>query len=218
VIKRLHELAEIQIGWQHKRGPGGANRHLDFSKREDLEEFALALQNVCWIIQVRDIDDRGRLDKKNMIGGQLPSDARRKMMERYYLQPEDLLFIYRGSRTVATHLNSLVPGQRYVATSHFYTIRVNTAVADPRYVAWSLNQPRAQTWIAEHAVGSGIKMIPKQVFETIEIPLPTRETQCRLVELDELRRQEADLMKRLTERRTVMIAALGDRAARTAKS
>lgn len=125
--------------------------------------------------------------------------------ENYLLNPDDILFMSRGARNVATLLLSFP--QPAIAPSTFYVIRCKKNIY-PSYLAWIINQEPVQIAIGELRTGAGTPMIPRMEFSEILIPLPPLNIQQKIAEMDNLMRKEQNLLQRLSEKRKKMITSL----------
>ena len=71
----------------------------------------------------------------------------------------------------------------------------------PEFVAWAINQPRAQRHFDRFARGTNMRMIPRAVLTDLEVTLPALDVQRRVVALDTLARRERTLSIRVAEKR-----------------
>jgi len=186
-MQRLKDIAGIQIGYQVRgqKGnlPGGPFR----------------------LIQMRDIDNDGRLEAE----GLLPLDQ--DSPDRYRVESGDILFQARGSRHLAFVLDSVPPDT--LASNHFYIVRVRAEGVLPAYVAWWVNQPPAQAQFVAQAQRTTMTLVPREAFESLEIDLPSLVVQQKIVELTRLSRREHQLATRLQKKRGALVGALCLRAA-----
>jgi len=188
VTHKLKDIAEIQIGYQvrgQKRNtPNGPFR----------------------LIQMRDIDDDGRLIPHGLLS--LDVDG----PDRYRVQSGDILFQARGSRHLAFVLDSVPPDT--LASNHFYIVRVNAGTILAAYLGWWVNQPPAQARFVAQAHRTTMTLVPRLAFESLEVEIPPLAIQRRIVELNELARRQYELTTRLHEKRGALVSALCLRAVR----
>lgn len=202
---KLREVAEIQIGYQHRDRAHPASALAKGSHR---------------IIQIKDLDLDGRF-KSTVLerGGITPyiwpsnlfwitpsGDA-----QRYEVEHGDLLFLSRGQRPLAIPI--LEPPPETIASYYFYILRPDTKRALPEYLAWFINQPSARAYLESRQLGSHIKMIPKPAFEELEVALPPLATQHSIVELERLRQKEEHAMVQLAKARKRLVDGLALEAA-----
>jgi hypothetical protein len=202
---KLRDIAEIQIGYQH---------------RDKGHPINMGSTGTHRIIQIKDLDLEEQF-KREVIGrgGSAPyiwldnlyqvtpaGDA-----ERYLVSQGDVLFLSRGQRTCAVPILQTL--ENTVASYYFYILRPDPDRVDPEYLAWFINQPTTQACLERLQRGSHIKIIPKSAFEELEVVLPPRATQRAIVELERLRQKEAYTMSLLAQARKRLVNSLALRAA-----
>jgi type I restriction modification DNA specificity protein len=202
---KLKDVAEIQIGYQH---------------RDKGHPITTGSASTHRIIQIKDLDLEERF-KNEVIerGGSVPyvwpnhlyqvtpaGDA-----ERYLVSQGDVLFLSRGQRTCAVPIVQTL--ENTVASYYFYILRPDADRVDPEYLAWFINQPTTQACLERLQRGSHIKIIPKSAFEELEVVLPPLATQRAIVGLERLRQKEAYTMRRLVQARQRLVNGLALRAA-----
>lgn len=117
-----------------------------------------------------------------------------------WLKPGDILFSARGQRNIAVCLDQ--PPDRAVCSPHFFLVRVKKdKPALPAFLAWQINLPEAQRYLAQSATGSYITSIRRQVLERLPLRLPDLETQQTVIDLVRTARREKQLMEQLIENR-----------------
>jgi hypothetical protein len=193
---KLREIAEIAIGYQHREKVShvehGSHRLIqgkDIVRSEELADDSDDQSG--WRVLTQELD---RVTPKG--------DA-----SRYRIQPGDLLFVSRGTTNIAVPLvepfirpmpfdwDTLIPA--YV----FYILRPDRQRVLPEYLAWFINQPPAQAFLARHSRGTLVKLLPKGVFEELEVPVPPLKKQRLIIELEQLRAREEFLLKQLADAR-----------------
>lgn len=187
----LSEIAEVQIGYQH-REPGGP--------------ITPSTPGSYRIVQIKDLDESGHLVTDHLWRVTPSGDAK-----RYRVSEGDILFLSRGNHPKAVPVRE--PLTMTVASNFFYIVRVRTEVVHPEYLAWYLNQPWAKAQIRKKQHGSHIKIVPKNLFENLEIRLPSLQAQKAIMELDHLRWQEEQMVGRLVEARRRLVYGLALEAA-----
>lgn len=202
---KLRDIAEMQIGYQHRDKGHPINRGSTGTHR---------------IIQIKDLDLEERFQGEVIErGGSAPyvwPDSLYQVTpagdaERYLVSQGDVLFLSRGQRTWAVPILQTL--ENTVASYYFYILRPDADRVDPAYLAWFINQPTAQACLARLQRGSHIKIIPKSAFEALEVVLPPLPTQRAIVELERLRQKEAYTMRRLVRARKRLVNGLALRAA-----
>lgn len=119
-------------------------------------------------------------------------------LEKHMLQRGDLLFAGKGATHLCKVFDYDIPA---VPSTTLYYIRLHSDVVSPQYLCWYLNHPRVIATIKTVQVGSGTPLIHKPTLENLEIIIPDRETQQRIVALSELQKREAILLKAIAEKR-----------------
>lgn len=199
-LYKLGDIAEIAIGYQHRERVShvehGTHRLIqgkDIVRSEELADDSDHQSG--WRVLTQELD---RVTPKGNAG-------------RYRIQPGDLLFVSRGTTNIAVPLvepfvkpmpfdwDTLIPA--YV----FYILRPDHQRVLPEYLAWFINQRPAQAFLARHSRGTLVKLLPKSVFEELEVPVPPLEKQRLIVELEHLRAREEFLLKQLADARRRLV-------------
>lgn len=123
-------------------------------------------------------------------GGRVSPEPQWRNVARYELRRGDVLFMSRGTRNVATVIET-VPG-RSVAPVSFFIIRMRepdllrkSESPDPAYLTWYLNAPKAQNEIANIRTGAGTPIVQRSAFSDLEVPLPSIAAQRQIGALGE---------------------------------
>lgn len=118
-----------------------------------------------------------------------------KAKEKYFVGQNDILFSTR-MRFNAYQL----PKSRtqYIASNSFVIIRTNRDEILPEFLMWSLNSPKVQNKL-EHLVGtrSRVPFLSVSVLEELKIDVPSLEIQQKIIELDQLKNKERELIERI---------------------
>ncbi|MDE2754671.1 MAG: hypothetical protein OXI83_19045 [Gemmatimonadota bacterium] len=85
-----------------------------------------------------------------------------------------------------------------------FIMRPNRDVALAEFIAWAINQPRAQRHFNRFARGTNMRMVPRAVLTDLEIAVPALEVQRKVVALDRLARRERTLSIRAAEKRRTL--------------
>ncbi|GHB87847.1 restriction endonuclease subunit S [Persicitalea jodogahamensis] len=127
-----------------------------------------------------DFDEYGR-----MLSVEPPTrlNSARNVMERAWIEPEDVLLMGRGSRHSAVFYRKEYP--RAVASAAFYILRVNEPeVVLPEFLACYLNQPGTQTQLDRRVSSSAtVPTLNKKDLLDLPIPVPSLDIQRRLIDL-----------------------------------
>ena len=119
-------------------------------------------------------------------------------LEKYMLQRGDLLFAGKGANHLCKVFDHDIPA---IPSTTLYYIRLHSDVVSPQYLCWYLNHPKVVAAIKTVQVGSGTPLIHKPTLENLEIIIPDKETQQRIVALSELQKREEFLLKAIAEKR-----------------
>ncbi|MGN6545279.1 MAG: restriction endonuclease subunit S [Aureliella sp.] len=196
----LGRLAEIAIGYQHRE---------KISHVEHGSHRLIQGKDLVWSDDL--VDDTGNSAGWRIRTEELDQVTPKGDASRYRIQPGDLLFVSRGTTNVAVPLvepfvklapfdwDNLIPA--YV----FYILRPDHERVLPEYLAWFINQPQAQEYLTRHSRGTLVKLLPKSVFEELEVLVPPLKIQQRIVELEHLRTREEFLLRKLTNARQRLI-------------
>jgi restriction endonuclease S subunit len=130
-----------------------------------------------------------------------------KIKDKYYLQDGDILFISKGANNFAvTH--SKTDNIPTIASSALFVIRVDTKVANSRYVAWYINQAPVQSYFKQNEMGTYITSINKKTVEEIPLKLPPIQVQEKIAALAVLATKEQILYNQIKELRGSLIQTL----------
>lgn len=181
LLKSFIETGGISSGYSFRgKVQGGSNGDLRVVQLKDMENDYSSIGTGCTFVNGDDI------------------------REKYYLEVGDILFISKGANNYATvyELKDNIPT---VASSVFYIIKVDRAIADPHYVAWCINKTEIQQYFQAHATGTYSLNINKDVVEGIPIRLPSFEIQKKIAEVSKLAQREQLIYTLLQEKRNQLI-------------
>lgn len=122
-------------------------------------------------------------------------------LDYYMLKKGDILFAGKGSTYLCEVFDLDIPA---VPSTTLYTIRLRSDIVSPQYLRWYLNHPKVVAKILTSRVGSGTPMIHKPTLENLEIIIPEKDVQQRIVELSELQKKEESLLKSIAEKRVIV--------------
>lgn len=160
------------------------------------------------VIQLGDVPAEGQFNPERLIRVQP-----RHNLERYMVDPGDVVFRSRGERTTALALGTELT-ESALALSPLYVLRPDTAVLTPRFLAWTLNQLPAQRHFNASALGTSVRMVPKSSLDSLTIDLPDLSVQHLIGSVDELAERQLSLTHQLADTsRRLVSALLTERAA-----
>jgi hypothetical protein len=100
-----------------------------------------------------------------------------------------------------THFAGLIEEdlENTLAAGSFYILRTRDRRLLPAYLAWWLNQPRVQSELRAHAVGTNISFVSKRILAGLEIRIPPLSVQEKIVAVNLLLMKERLLTERLID-------------------
>ena len=146
-------------------------------------------------VQLRDVEVGRDLDAGSLARYQLDD-----IPDRYLIRGGEVLFRSRGDHNTAAFVDGPLR-EAAVVVLPLVILRPHTGMILPEYLAWAINQPKAQRHLDAEAQGTNIRMVPKAVLERINIPLPDLKAQSRTVAIYQLARREGALLRNLADRR-----------------
>lgn len=123
--------------------------------------------------------------------------------EHHFLRSGDVLIVGRGSRRTAFLVDD--PPPRTVADRTFFVARPDPEQAIPTFLAWYLNERRAQHHLQSHSRGTNIKTIKKSALECLPVRLPPFDVQERIANIQSLVRLERELLNEWMDRRAELV-------------
>jgi len=203
--QELRDIAEVSLGYQHREKVShvehGSHRLIQGKDIVRAESLPSGFdQPAGWQIVTDKLD---RVTPKGDAG-------------RYLLRPGDVLFVSRGTTNIAVPVNEQTvrpypeSWDDLIPAYTFYVLRPDLNRVLPEYLAWFINQPPAQAYLTQQSRGTLVKLMPKSLFEELEVPIPPLATQGQVMEIENLRAHEEGLLKRLiaARRRLVQRACL----------
>jgi len=196
----LKDIAEVSLGYQHREKVShvehGSHRLIQGKDIVRTETLSSSIdQPAGWQIVSDNLD---RVTPKGDAG-------------RYSLRPGDVLFVSRGTTNIAVPLNeqTIRPfpdhWDNLIPAYTFYILRPDLNRVLPEYLAWFINQPPAQAYLTQQSRGTLVKLMPKSLFEELEVPIPPLAIQRQVMEIENLRAHEEGLLKRLIAARQRLV-------------
>lgn len=183
-MKKLKEVADIRAGYPFR------------GKIKEIED------GEARVIQMRDADPEDGVRWSGLIATDLPGKK-----QPDWLKPGDLLFVARGYRHFALHLDE-IPSPT-VLSPHFFRLTVHEdAEVLPGFLAWQMNQEPAQHYFRKSAEGTQVLNIRRQVLEDLPIVVPSRQKQGIISRLNTTWRREQLVLKALADNRKRLLSAL----------
>ena len=179
----LMTVASIQVGYQAKTG---------------IKERARGTHR---LIQSKDFDSFHRLRSEN-----LTVFFPERKPETYSVHKGDVLFQARGVVHFAYCIEDDLKDT--LAAGSFYILRLRHENLLPQYLAWWLNQSKAQAYFQSQARGAGMSYISKNTLSRLQVQIPPLSVQKKVVKIVTLAKHEQFLLDRLSELRSRLVKAV----------
>lgn len=154
------------------------------------------------VVQMKDIQANGQIDWSATVRTELVG---RK--EPDWLKPGDLLFVSRGSRYHAAHVDQPLP--LAVCGAHLFHLTVrDPGVVLPAFLAWQIGQQPVQRQLQQAASGSHQLSVAKPALEALVITVPSMRIQRLLVDIADRALREKSLLTALIHNREQELDAL----------
>ncbi|GGE55829.1 hypothetical protein GCM10011517_24330 [Actibacterium pelagium] len=154
-MKSLGELAEIKSGYLFK----GA---LPVDPSGDVA-----------VVQIKDLQAR-----ESIAWSKCARVAKGRMMDEARLRRGMLIFSAKGTRNFAWHID--VEPEFAVANSLFHVFTIRSEQIDPAFLAWQINQPKAQAWLENASAGVTVRNIKISALKHLPIIIPPIEEQLKV--------------------------------------
>ena len=179
----LKEVAQIQVGYQAKA------------------RIKEVVQGTHHLIQSKDFDSFRRLRFEN-----LTTFLPERKPEIYSVRKGDVLFQARGAMHFAYCIEDNLKDA--LAAGSFYILRTKKENLLPQYLAWWLNQPKAQTFFQSQARGARMSFISKSTLSRLQVQIPPLSVQKKVVKVVTLAKHEQFLLDRLSKLRSRLVKAV----------
>lgn len=123
----------------------------------------------------------------------------------HFLRDGDVLIVGRGAKRTAVLVEE--PPDRTVADRTFFVARPDSDQVVPAFLAWYLNERRAQHYLQSHSRGTNIQTIKKSALERLPVQVPPLDTQERIADIQALLRREQELLRAWMDRRSELARA-----------
>ena len=178
----LKTVAGIQVGYQAKAR---------------IKERARGTHR---LIQSKDFDSFHRLRFES-----LTTFFPERKPEIYSVHKGDILFQARGVAHFAYCIEEDLKDT--LAAGSFYILRLRHENLLPQYLAWWLNQPKAQRYFQSQAGGTGISFVSKSTLSRLQVQVPPLSVQKKVVKMVTLAKREQFLLGRLSKLRSQLVKA-----------
>lgn len=177
---KISEIASIFTGYQNRKA---------------IENEASGSH---FLLQIRDLNGRRTaVDTNGMIRFSPSSPGKEQT-----LQAGDVLVLARGQKNFGFALGDLP--HPTLASSYFFVLRPNETITGA-YLAWYLNQPAAQRHFKRLATtGAHMPVVNRDVLESLKLPVPDREAQLKIIELEALAATQTKLLADLAKKKRAL--------------
>jgi Type I restriction modification DNA specificity domain len=123
------------------------------------------------------------------------------------LEPDDILFMARGTRNFSVLIDKLPDS--VLAAACFFVVRISNSEILPEYLWWYLNQSPVVEYLKRFS-GRGVHMpvVRRAVLENFDIPFPPIKTQRQISEINKLLQKELGLYNKLAEKRRHLMTGI----------
>lgn len=119
-----------------------------------------------------------------------------------FLQKGDILFVSKGANNFALVFDKDYPA---IAISVFFVLRITNKKVDPYYLAWYINQEKAQGYLHTGKEGTMITNINKVTLENLAVEIPSKEKQNMIIEINKLWKREIEISESIIERKKKLV-------------
>lgn len=119
-----------------------------------------------------------------------------------FLQKGDILFVSKGANNFALVFDKDYPA---IAISVFFVLRIMDKKVDPYYLAWYINQDKAQGYLHTGKEGTMITNINKATLENLEVEIPSKDKQKMINEISKLWEREVEISEAIIERKKKLV-------------
>jgi restriction endonuclease S subunit len=124
----------------------------------------------------------------------------------HFLRSGDILIVGRGVHRTALLADD--PPPQTVADRTFFVARPDMEQVEPAFLAWYLNERRAQHYLQSHSRGTNIQTIKKSALKRLPVQVPPLDTQERIADIQALVRREQKLVSEWMNRRSELARAV----------
>ena len=178
----LKSIVDIQVGYQAKA------------------RIKERVRGTHRLIQSKNFDSLHQLQAEGLI-----TFFPERNPEIYSVGKEDILFQARGIEHFAHCIEDALKDT--LAAGSFYILRMQSEDLLPQYLAWWLNQSKAQAWLRAQARGTGISFVSKHILSRLRVRIPPISIQKKVVKIVTLASREQFLLERLAQTRSRLVKA-----------
>ena len=146
------------------------------------------------LIQSRDFDPH-----RHLLVDSLVAFFPKRRPELYLIQKGDVLFQARGMTHFAVCMEEEI--ENTLAGGAFYILRAKTGEVLPAYLAWWLNQTKAQSFFKMQSRGAWMSFIAKNTLSRLPVQIPSLPIQEKVIKVEALQKREQLLINKLVSTR-----------------
>ena len=146
------------------------------------------------VVQVKDLKVGQPID-----WGKCTRVAEERMMKEARLRSGLIIFSAKGSRNFAWHIDD--QPDFAIANSLFHVIDARSPEIDPAFLAWQINQPKAQGWIDNASAGVTVRNVKISALRDLPVVVPPIETQLKIASYESAAAAEKRALMALIENR-----------------
>ncbi len=175
-IRKLSDLAEIKSGFAFQK----AIQHTS--------------DGTISVVQIKDLQPRLPIPWDD-----LTCVAESPLMQCNRLERDMILFSAKGTKNFAWHVD--IQPKFAVCTSLFHSITPNTLLIDAAFLAWQINQTKAQSYIEQASAGITVKNIRIGALKALPISVPPMEIQKKVAKYAEAALNEKQILTQFIDNR-----------------
>lgn len=159
------------------------------------------------VLQQKDISDLAAMGPEQLAEIVPPGAARVDEADtygRHHLQSDDVLLQMRGGQFLSVVFAGSYPA---MAAQGVAVIRPGPKLM-PRFLCWFLGHPKTTEKLRSLAGGTHIPFLSKKTLTKYPVPVPSLETQQRVVEAHDIRRRHRAATQRLIELNDQLVDAI----------
>ncbi len=153
----------------------------------------------CRLVRISDVSQDG-----NWLNAAFARiEPAERIREELFLRSGDVLFPNRGTRTTAIAFRLEV--SRVLAGAQFFVLRPDQSKVLPEYLAWYLRSEESVRHFEERRKGTHVQTLERRDLAELAIPMPSLETQHKIVAVAALAVEERLLAERLAVMRARLV-------------
>ncbi|MEY3500002.1 MAG: hypothetical protein RL308_1671 [Bacteroidota bacterium] len=155
-----------------------------------------------YYLQARDFNE-----ERKIVQNLKPTLSYTKNIEKHFLNEGDVLIVAKGASFLSVVFDaSYSPA---VASTVFLVIRIrDKRKLLPQFLSWYINLPKTQLELLMKGEGTKMPTISKKIIQELEIPLPTIKVQENIIKIEELKREEKFLNRKINELKDIQLNQL----------